>query len=83
MEKSRIVLKEFSSRHTTSIELAQPIGGHAGGDTNLITDVVGRIRSNAGKASAVKDVFESHYMALAAEHSRVNGAQKVVLGEWK
>ncbi|GHV14179.1 oxidoreductase [Spirochaetia bacterium] len=83
MEDSRIVLHDFSSRHTTTIDLAQPIGGHAGGDTSLITDFVQRIRNNAGKTSTVKDVFESHYMALAAEHSRINGAEKIMLGRWK
>jgi predicted dehydrogenase len=84
MEDRTITVKDFSSRNVEDIRLAESIGGHSGGDQNLVTDFVRMIRSGDGAArSSVKDAFESHYMAFAAEASRLNGASTVKLDDFR
>jgi predicted dehydrogenase len=84
MEMNSIQVKEFSSRHVDHIELAKPLGGHSGGDANFVTDFVRMVRDGGGEGrNMVKDSFESHYMAFAAEASRLEGAKNIRLGEFK
>ncbi|GHV55961.1 oxidoreductase [Spirochaetia bacterium] len=84
MEDRTIRVKDFSSRNVEDIKLAEPIGGHAGGDQNLVTDFVRMVRSGDGAArSSVSDSFESHYMAFAAEASRHNGASTIRLDDFR
>ncbi|MDR2029128.1 MAG: Gfo/Idh/MocA family oxidoreductase [Treponema sp.] len=83
MEESRITIKEFSSGNIEVIKLASPVGGHSGGDNNLLTDFVWNIRDhNRPSKTSVKDSFESHYMAFAAEYSRLNMARTIKLGDF-
>jgi predicted dehydrogenase len=78
MEGDEIQIKDFSSRNLERISLAQPVGGHSGGDVNLMTDFVRMIRGGEGTGrTAVRHSFESHYMAFAAEYSRLNGGKTV------
>jgi predicted dehydrogenase len=84
MEAEHISVKEFSSRNREDIKLAAPIGGHSGGDVNLLTDFVRNVRDQDGSArTSIKDSFESHYMAFAAEYSRLNKARTISLGDFK
>jgi predicted dehydrogenase len=84
MEDLHIKIKEFSSRNVEVIKLASPIGGHSGGDFNLVTDFVRNVRDQGNSArTSVKDSFESHYMAFAAEYSRLNEARTINLGDFK
>jgi hypothetical protein len=84
MEENRVELKQFSSRHTAQFELSGATGGHGGGDRGLITDFVRAIRDKEGKGrAAVSSAFESHYMALAAEHSRLNKGNLVLMKDWR
>jgi hypothetical protein len=84
MEEARIRVEEFSSRNREEIKLASPIGGHSGGDVNLVTDFVRNVRNEGpGARTSVRDSFESHYMAFAAEHSRLNQARTINLGDFK
>jgi predicted dehydrogenase len=84
MENNTIRVKEFSSRNVEHIEPAKPLGGHAGGDTNFVTDFVRLVRGGGGEGrNMVKNSFESHYMAFAAEASRLEGAKNIKLGEFK
>jgi predicted dehydrogenase len=84
MEGAHIQIKDFSSRNREVINLAPPIGGHSGGDVNLLTDFVQNVRDQKNSArTAIKDSFESHYMALAAEYSRLNGAKTITLEDFK
>jgi predicted dehydrogenase len=84
MEKNFIQVKEFSSRHEDHFELAKPLGGHSGGDANFVTDFVRMIRGGGGEGrNMVKNSFESHYMAFAAEASRLEGAKNIKLEEFK
>jgi hypothetical protein len=42
------------------------------------------VRNGGGEGrNMVKDSFESHYMAFAAEASRLGGAKNIKLGEFK
>jgi predicted dehydrogenase len=84
MEENHIELKQFSSRHTSIFELAGADGGHGGGDTGLITDFVRMVRDRNGNGrAAISSAFESHYMALAAEHSRLDGGKSVLMKGWR
>jgi predicted dehydrogenase len=84
MEEAQITVKEFPSRNIEAIRLASPLGGHSGGDANLVTDFVRNVREQENSArTSVKDSFESHYMAFAAEYSRLHGAQTINLGDFK
>jgi hypothetical protein len=66
------------------IQLAVPVGGHAGGDAHLLTDFVRLVRDKQGLGrSSIKDSFESHYMAFAAEHSRLNKGVHVDVQNYK
>jgi hypothetical protein len=81
---ARIIAREFSSRNIELIKLASPLGGHAGGDNNLLADFVQNVRDQERSArTSVKDSFESHYMAFAAEYSRLNKARTIKLEDFK
>jgi predicted dehydrogenase len=76
MEDAVIRVKDFSTRNTQTIAIAQPAGGHAGGDAGFISDFVRMIRGEGGLGrNAVRNSFESHYMAFAANASRLDGGR--------
>ncbi|QQO08196.1 Gfo/Idh/MocA family protein [Breznakiella homolactica] len=84
MEEGTVTIKDFSSRNIETIDLAKPVGGHSGGDVNFLTDFVMMVRDKSGAGrTSVKDSFESHYMAFAAESSRLSGGKTLSLGEFK
>ena len=84
MEDSRIVIKDFASRDTEIINLGEPFGGHSGGDAGFIGDFVACVRGQGGLArNAVKNSFESHYIAFAAEASRLNGGRMMKLEDFR
>jgi predicted dehydrogenase len=84
MEDNHIKVKDFLSGNIDVIEIAKPVGGHAGGDPNLISDFVRAIREKGSSGKdAIRDILESHYMAFAAEESRLSGARTIALNEFK
>jgi predicted dehydrogenase len=84
MEENRITVKDFSTGNREHIDLATPAGGHSGGDSGLVTDFVRMIRGEGGLGSAsVRDSLESHYMAFAAERSRLAGGALVKMADVK
>ena len=84
MEENRITIKEFSSRNIENITIAKPLGGHAGGDSAFVSDFVACVRGSGGLGwTAVKDSFESHYMAFAAEASRLEQGKRLKLEEFR
>jgi predicted dehydrogenase len=84
MEENRITVKDFSSRNYEEITVAEPAGGHSGGDTGLCTDFVRKIQEGSGGGLiSVKQCLESHYMAFAAEESRLRGAAALKMEEFK
>jgi predicted dehydrogenase len=85
MGQEHIKVKDFSSKSIDEIKLGPSVGGHSGGDPNLVSDFVRLIRDKTGEAgrTSVKDSFESHYMAFAAEHSRLNKAETISMEEFR
>jgi predicted dehydrogenase len=84
LEENVITIRDFSSRNIDTIRLAEPVSGHSGGDANLITDFVLMIRGQGGTGrTSVRDSFESHFMAFAAEASRLDGAKTIRLDEFR
>lgn len=61
-------LYEASSR---TIQLAEAEGGHGGGDLALIEDAVHVFNTDEESRSSISQSMESHYMAFAAEKSRI------------
>jgi predicted dehydrogenase len=84
MEDSKITVKDFSSRNIETIAVAAPADLHAGGDSGFTADFSRMVRGEGGLArNTVKDSFESHYMAFAAESSRLEDGRKVRLEEFR
>jgi predicted dehydrogenase len=83
LEHGRVTVKDFSTGNIEDIAIASPVGGHSGGDVNFATDFVRMIRGGGAGRNAVKNAFESHYMALAAEHSRLNGSRLIDMAAFK
>lgn len=74
--KNTIEIKKFENFGKNTIETITPEeveGGHGGGDYGIMKDFVNLVSTNGGegRTSATKSV-ESHIMAFAAEHSRLN-----------
>lgn len=65
-------------------ELCLDLSGHGGGHRKLIEDVIEMLASGSGSAlTEITRSVESHYMAFAAEQSRVNGGQVVDMKEFE
>jgi predicted dehydrogenase len=83
MEANTVWVSEFASKNTEIIELGRQAGGHSGGDGRFITDFISLARGSGGDGkNMIRDSFESHYMAFAAEQSRVD-AKVVRLEDFK
>jgi len=83
MEANTIRVSEFSSQNTETIELGKQVGGHSGGDGRFITGFVNMVRGSGGDSrNTIRDSFESHYMAFAAEQSRLD-ARTIRLEDFK
>ena len=84
MEDSSIIIKDFSSGNTETVALAEAGWGHAGGDPAFISDFVACIRGTGGLGrNVIGNSFESHYMAFAAEASRLDGGKMVRLEDFR
>ena len=65
--------------------LCQDFTGHGGGDEGIILDAIRLYRGDDFDASSItylENSVESHYMAFAAEKSRVKGGQLVDMQEF-
>lgn len=70
---NQIEIRLFGQSDYQVIEPKIVEGGHGGGDTGIMNDFIDLIQGREGKALTSADVsVESHVMAFAAEHSRVN-----------
>ncbi|MCL2477913.1 MAG: Gfo/Idh/MocA family oxidoreductase [Treponema sp.] len=84
MEDMKITVKDFSTRDIDSISLAEPLGGHSGGDSAFISDFAACVRGEGGVGrNMVRNSFESHYMAFAAEDSRLGNGKLVRLEDYR
>ncbi len=84
MEKGVITIQDFRTRETETIRLETTREGHSGSDAAFIADFVRRVRSNkTDGGSSVLQALQSHYMAFAAEASRLNGGVKVEMSDYR
>ena len=89
-EEHQIEINEFPSRNTSVISVSDKTCGHMGhaaggsGDFNLAAGFVNLIRNREGESkSMVAGAFESHYMALAAETSRIDNGRTIKLQDFR
>lgn len=73
MEKGEIVLKHFSDMSEDKFYVTHDGTKHCGGDSGLINHFVSLVEKD--EPSYDMSVFDSHFMAFAAEKSRISGKQ--------
>jgi predicted dehydrogenase len=80
MEKGIITITDFSSRDTKTIQIETKREGHSGSDELFVADFVRLVRGNilSGETSVIASL-QSHFMAFAAENSRVFDGQQILL----
>ncbi|HNZ50849.1 MAG TPA: Gfo/Idh/MocA family oxidoreductase [Bacilli bacterium] len=81
MEGMTITVKVFGG-DTWQIdvrELAKDFSGHAGGDKKMVRDFLANVRNNEPiiGLTDIKNALESHFMALDAETSRLQGGKVI------
>jgi len=67
-------------------KLADDFSGHAGGDVRLVEeflDVVSGEKEMTSQITSIDHSIESHYIALAAEESRINGGKVIKLDAYR
>ena len=67
-------------------KLAGDLKGHGGGDSGIIRDLLDMLRSGAEpneRTTTLEHSMESHFIALAAEESRLHGGRVVELEAFK
>ena len=67
-------------------KLAGDLKGHGGGDSGIIQDLLDMLRSGAEpneRTTTLEHSMESHFIALAAEESRLHGGRVVELEAFK
>lgn len=87
MEANKIWVKPFVGDNTEIdvSKLSDDFSGHAGGDTQMIRELIELILEGKTEGSAITTVeqsLQSHYVALAAEESRVHDGAVVDVKEF-
>lgn len=88
MKDNKIVINEFG-RDEEVIDLnlqAADLKGHGGGDSGLLSDFLDMLLNDSPpneRTTTLEASMVSHYLALAAEESRVNGGVNIDLEEFK
>jgi hypothetical protein len=62
------------------------ISGHGGGDSGIIDEFLDQIindRDDNDRTTTIERSMESHFMAFAAEKSRLNGGMPVSIDEYR
>ena len=81
-----ITLKKYFGENTVwkLTDLTDDLEGHGGGDHRMI-DRLYEVMTDPKTLSdtSIDDSVESHYMALAAEESRLNGGQLVLISKYR
>ncbi len=78
MEQGIIEIDVFSSRDHKTISIETSKEGHSGSDELFVADFIRQVRENdmEGKTS-IKTSLQSHFMAFAAEKSRLANGEKI------
>jgi len=84
MESGEVTIDVFSTKERITYQLNTKRDGHGGGDEHLITDFIARVRSlDIRSTSDLSSSLESHFMAFAAEESRLSGGEKIDLASFQ
>lgn len=83
LEEERLVFTPHGGQPVVyDLHVTETIAGHGGGDTRMISDVLASERGETPAAmTSLRQSMESHYMAIAAERSRLAGGERVVMEE--
>ncbi len=88
MRAGWLELRDFKSGSRSMVTLDVPVSGHSGGDDALMYDIAASFSAPVGGAdgwdsrSRLEDSLEGHWMAFAAEASRIGG-RSVRLDEYR
>ena len=81
-----ITLKDYKGADTVwkITDLTDDLEGHGGGDHRMIDELYEIMTGNTPQvATSIDESIESHYMALAAEESRLAGGQLVQIEKYR
>ena len=81
-----IALKKYLGEDTVwkISDLTDDLEGHGGGDHRMIDELYEIMTGqNSQVATSIDESIESHYMALAAEESRLNGGQLIEIAKFR
>ena len=83
LEDERLVFALHGGRPMVyDLHVTDTIAGHGGGDTRLLSDVLAYERGETTSAmTGLRQSVESHYMAIAAERSRLAGGERIMMEE--
>ena len=84
MEEEHLTLQQFGKEAVeimTTKEASEK--SHGGGDEQLMEDLYTSETEGTHTLTELKDSLESHYMALAAEQSRIEGGKTIILSEFR
>ena len=84
--ENTITLKKYLGEDTVwkISDLTDDLEGHGGGDHRMIDELYEIMTGkNPQVATSIDESIESHYMALAAEESRLNGGALVELAKYR
>ncbi len=83
LEEETLVLHRFGGEEETfRMDVQETISGHGGGDYRMLHDMFEARSRGTGTLTSLRQSLESHYMALAAEASRLAGGKMIVLEEF-
>ena len=78
LEEETLVLHRFGGEvETFHMDVKETISGHGGGDYRMLHDMFLARSQGSGTLNSLRQSLESHYMALAAEQSRLAGGRLV------
>lgn len=81
-----ITLKKYQGPDTVwrITDLTDDLEGHGGGDHRMIDELYEIMTGKTPKvATSIDESIESHYMALAAEESRLNGGKLIEIAQYR
>ncbi len=83
LEEEVLVLHRFGGKEETlRIDARETASGHSGGDYGMLHDMFEARSQGRATLTSLRQSLESHYMALAAEQSRLSGGAMIDLREF-
>ena len=83
LEEEVLVLHRFGGKEETlRIDARETASGHSGGDYGMLHDMFAARSQGRATLTSLRQSLESHYMALAAEQSRLSGGAMIDLREF-